>query len=104
MRFTVKPQRLAASLTALLLATSVQAQDLPDGPGKDLVTKVCTVCHEATRITSKKKTKEEWSDTVDKMATRGAMASDEEFEMIVAYLAKNFGKANQANAIRRSMR
>lgn len=89
---TLKLPGLALILTALLLAALVQAQDLPEGPGKDLVMKVCTVCHELTRITNKKKTKEEWSDTVDKMAARGAMASDEEFEMIVAYLAKNFGK------------
>ncbi len=54
--------------------------------------KVCTVCHELTRITSKKRTKEEWNDTVDKMAARGAMATDEEFETIVAYLTKYFGK------------
>jgi cytochrome c5 len=87
-----KPYRLATLLMALLLVASAPAQDLPDGPGKDLVMKVCTVCHELTRITSKKRTKEEWSDTVDKMAMRGAMATDEEFEMIVAYLAKNFGK------------
>ena len=91
MRITVKPQRLSTILAALLLAASIQAQDLPDGPGKDLVMRVCTACHEATRITSKKKTKEEWSDLVDKMAARGAMATDEEFETIVAYLAKNFG-------------
>lgn len=88
----VKRERLAPILTALLLATSVQAQDLPDGAGKDVVMKVCTVCHELTRITSKKRTKEEWSDTVDKMAGRGARASDEEFETIVNYLAKYFGK------------
>jgi cytochrome c5 len=69
-----------------------QAQDLPEGAGKDLVTKVCTVCHEVTRITSKKKTKEEWSDTVDKMAARGAMATDAEFETIVTHLAKNFAR------------
>jgi len=77
---------------AFLLAASVQAQDLPEGAGRDLVAKVCTVCHEVTRITSKNKTKAEWSDTVDKMAARGAMATDEEFEAIVTYLAKNFGK------------
>jgi len=82
----------ASMLTAFLLAASVQAQDLPEGAGKDLVAKVCTVCHEVTRITSKKKTKQEWSDTVDKMAARGAMATDEEFETIVTYLAKNFAK------------
>ena len=76
----------------LLTAAAVQAQDLPDGAGKDLVLNVCTVCHELTRITSKKKAKEEWNDTVDKMAARGAKASDEEFEIIVNYLTKYFGK------------
>ena len=87
-----KRERLAIVLTAFLLAAPVQAQDLPDGAGKDLVMNVCTVCHEAARITSKRKTKEEWNDTVDKMAARGAMATDEEFATIVTYLAKYFGK------------
>jgi len=85
-------KRLATILTALLLAAPVQAQDLPDGAGKDLVVKVCTVCHDAARIVSKKWTKEQWNDTIDKMAMRGAMATDEEFEAIVNYLAKYFGK------------
>ena len=88
----VKRERLVIIVTALLLAASVQAQDLPNGAGKELVMNVCTVCHDATRIISKKRTKEEWSDTVDKMAARGAKASDEEFETIVTYLTKYFGK------------
>jgi mono/diheme cytochrome c family protein len=82
---------LGALLTAFLPAASVQAQDLPDGAGKELVMKVCAACHELTRITSKKWTKEQWNDTVDKMAARGAKASDEEFESIVSYLTKYFG-------------
>ena len=89
-------QRLATILTAFLLTTSVQAQDLPDGVGKELVVKVCTVCHDVARILSKKWTKEEWNDTVDKMAMRGAKASDEEFETIVTYLTKYFGKDQPA--------
>ena len=88
----VKRERLATILTASLLTASVQAQDLPDGAGKDVVVKVCTVCHDTARIISKKWTKEEWNATIDKMAARGAMASDEEFEIIVTYLTKNFGK------------
>jgi cytochrome c5 len=87
----LRRERLATVVTAFLLAAQVQAQDLPDDVGKDLVMKVCTVCHELTRITSKKRTKDEWSDTVDKMAARGAKASDEEFDTIVNYLAKYFG-------------
>ena len=88
----VKRDRLATILMVFLLAVSVQAQDLPDGAGKDLVMNVCTQCHDLARITSKNRTKEEWNDTVDKMAARGAKASDDEFETIVTYLAKYFGK------------
>jgi quinohemoprotein amine dehydrogenase alpha subunit-like protein len=83
--------KIATTLAAFLAASSLDAQDLPDGAGKNLVMKVCTVCHELTRITSKRRTKDQWSDTVDKMAARGAKASDEEFEVIVTYLAKYFG-------------
>ena len=88
----VKRASPASILTAFLVAASVQAQDLPDGAGKELVMNVCTQCHDLVRVTSKRRTKEEWSDTVDKMAARGAKASDEEFDTIVTYLAKNFGK------------
>ena len=45
-----------------------------------------------TRIVEKKLSKEEWDDIVDKMAARGARASDEEIDTIVNYLVKNFGK------------
>lgn len=89
-------QNLAITLIAFFAAASVRAQDLPDGAGKELVMNVCSACHELGRITSKKRSKEEWSDTVDKMAARGAKATDEEFDMIVAYLAKNFGKDGSA--------
>jgi cytochrome c5 len=89
-------QSLATILMAFLPAASVQAQDLPDGAGKELVKNVCSACHELTRITSKKRTKEEWSDTVDKMAKNGAKATDEEFDMIVDYLTKYFGKDEAA--------
>ena len=93
---TVKPKRLVAVSAALLLAASLEAQDLPDGAGKDLVMNVCTVCHDVMRIVSKRKTKEEWNDIVDQMATKGAKASDEEFDTIVSYLAKYFGKDKPA--------
>jgi competence protein ComEA len=94
----VKRARLATIPAALLLAASVQAQDdLPNGAGKDVVVKVCTVCHDTARIISKKWSKAEWNDLVDKMAARGAMATDEEFDAIVTYLAKNFGPPETSN-------
>lgn len=73
-------------------ATTVHGQDLPDGPGKDIVLKVCTPCHGVSEFSAKRLTRAEWDEKVDNMAARGARASDEEFDLIVKYLAKNFGK------------
>jgi mono/diheme cytochrome c family protein len=83
--------KLAAALGFLLIAPA-PAEDLPEGAGKEIVMKVCTVCHDTEHFTTKRRTKDEWNDTVDTMAKRGAQASDEDFDTIVAYLAKNFGK------------
>ena len=87
---------VAAVVFLFAPSPSVQAQDLPEGAGKEIVMRVCTVCHDPEHFTSKRRTKEEWNETVDKMAQRGAMATDEEFDTIVAYLAKNFGKDKTA--------
>jgi mono/diheme cytochrome c family protein len=82
----------AAVLTFLASAPVQAADDIPDGPGKETVMKVCTACHGIIEFTSQKHTKTEWDEVVDNMAQRGARASDAEFDTIVAYLAKNFGK------------
>jgi cytochrome c5 len=92
-KMIVKRAKLAAILMPLVLVPQAPAQDnLPPGPGKELLTTVCTQCHNLTRVTEKKLSKDEWDDIVDKMAARGARASDEEFDTIVNYLVKNFGK------------
>ena len=80
---------------ALLMIVPVCAQDLPDGPGKETFSKVCSACHGLDLATGQKKTAEEWKATVDKMAGYGAEASDKDFEAIVAYLAKNFGPGDK---------
>ena len=78
------------------MPASVRADDLPEGPGKDVVLKVCTPCHGTAEFTDKKFTKQEWDEEVDKMAARGAKASDDEFDAIVTYLTKYFGKTPPA--------
>ena len=73
-------------------AFPVFADDLPDGPGKDLVTKACTGCHGASNFSSKTNTKEDWKAVVDTMIGYGAEATPEQAEIIVTYLTKNLGK------------
>lgn len=73
-------------------APRAQAQDLPDGEGKDVVVKSCTSCHDADNFTSKKHTKPEWKEVVDTMIAYGAEITDAQSDVITTYLAKNFGK------------
>lgn len=77
----------------LLLFASL-AQDLPDGPGKETVLKICRDCHELDTVTMENRTRESWKKTVVKMGDRGAEGTDEEFEAVVNYLTKNFGRIN----------
>lgn len=83
---------LALFIVAGAAAPRAQAQDLPDGDGKDVVVKACTSCHDADNFTSKKHTKAEWKEVVDTMIAYGAEISDANVEVITTYLAKNYGK------------
>lgn len=75
----------------IFLFVESAAAALPDGPGKDLTIRVCGSCHSPEKATSLHQSSEDWENTVSKMANMGAQATDEEFNTIVAYLAKNFG-------------
>jgi competence ComEA-like helix-hairpin-helix protein len=77
----------------ILLLVSL-AQELPDGPGKAEVLKICQACHDLDTVTVENRTKDAWKKTVAKMGERGADGTAEEFEAIVTYLAKNFGRIN----------
>jgi competence protein ComEA len=71
-----------------------QAQDLPEGKGKDLVDQVCGACHGTDLVSSRRATKQGWSYIVDDMVSRGASATNEQIATINEYLAKNFGQVN----------
>ena len=84
---------LAAAGMAFLPAAFAQAgeAELPPGPGRELVAKICSGCHDFGTFTQNRFTKEKWRSTVDKMVARGAEGSDEELEQVVNYLAAHFG-------------
>jgi competence ComEA-like helix-hairpin-helix protein len=74
------------------LAADPEAGRLPPGAGKEVVAKVCAECHGADNFRKKRLTRDEWSETVDKMVEEGAKATDDEITAIVDYLAQNFSK------------
>ncbi len=75
---------------AAVCTARVQARQLPDGPGKDTLIKVCSPCHEPGRAAAFRLTREGWEATVADMRWRGAKGTDEEFAAIVEYLSTHY--------------
>jgi competence protein ComEA len=80
---------LLAVFSVVLCAGSARAQ-LPDGPGKAEMQKICSQCHELERSISLKQDRAGWQATMDKMATLGMKASEKDMQAVTDYLAKNF--------------
>ena len=74
----------------------LSGEGLPDGPGKDVTVQACAPCHEARRAASVRLTRDGWAAVIDSMQKRGARISDEEFPVVLDYLATHFlGEALQ---------
>jgi cytochrome c5 len=64
---------------------------LPDGDGKNIATENCQACHKLTNLTKAHKDLDDWKDTVQTMIDRGANVPPDKVDILVQYLAKNFG-------------
>ena len=63
---------------------------LPEGAGKKIMLNTCTVCHDLQRIKRTQQDREGWEDTLSAMLNEGAMLSEEDFPVLLAYLARYF--------------
>ena len=63
---------------------------LPEGNGKAIVLEKCTICHDLKRVRQHLASPEEWADTLNSMENEGLMLSEEEFGIVLRYLARNF--------------
>jgi quinoprotein glucose dehydrogenase len=68
-----------------------RAEDLPPGPGRDDVAKVCGVCHSVGTATSESADLSGWNTIVSDMKARGAQIDEPTAGRITAYLAAHFG-------------
>jgi competence protein ComEA len=62
--------------------------ELPPGPGRDTVMRVCSKCHSPNLTVANPRDRQGWEDTITKMSGLGAMATDDEFTEILDYLSK----------------
>jgi competence ComEA-like helix-hairpin-helix protein len=94
------PARVALVASLAIGAASLgRAQDSGDkgqphdDKGEQKLTTVCTRCHPIERVTASRRTKSQWEEVITTMITsRGAQVSDEEFEVILAYLTREYGR------------
>jgi competence protein ComEA len=83
---------------AVVFASAVFAASpsLADGPqndrGRELFEDVCVYCHALSKVSGHHLNREEWKDLTKGMISEGAPVTDEEFSLILDYLAKNFGR------------
>jgi mono/diheme cytochrome c family protein len=61
----------------------------PEAPGRDTVVKVCGGCHGADVVVSKGMSRQQWSDVIASMVTRGAKGTEQEFAKVLDYLTVN---------------
>ena len=96
MRF-VSVVMVACCATSLALGQAAGPQ-LPDGPNREVVQRVCSGCHSVQMFAGRGMTREQWAGVVSNMMGRGAKMSDEEFDQVVEYLGKTLppGKAAAA--------
>jgi cytochrome c5 len=77
-------------LPVLVEYLTEQHGPLPEGAGKKIMLEVCTMCHELHKIRETTATRDEWDDILVHMINEGAPLSDDDFPVLLNYLARNF--------------
>jgi hypothetical protein len=68
-------------------------QQLPDGPGKEVLSRLCAGCHDLMFTVSTRETEDGWTRIVNDMRSKGADGTEEDFAKVIAYLTAHMGKA-----------
>ena len=94
---------LAAGAVVGWLWTAAAAQEPAKAPEKsaedvkaeETFTRTCIRCHTVDRVVGARRTRAQWEEVITTMITsRGAVITDEEFDVVLTYLAKEHGRVN----------
>ena len=88
-----------ALLLATLASASISAQQLPAGPGAEVLKSRCMICHEADIITSQRLSLTGWTNSINKMVRWGSQITPEEREVLQPYLAQHFAPRPTASHV-----
>jgi cytochrome c oxidase cbb3-type subunit 3 len=82
--------RYGIGIAALLLGPIVGTAQTPAG-AQPVLEKVCGACHSVETVTSQRRTRAQWQESINSMVARGAKGTEEEFALILDYLTLNYG-------------
>lgn len=72
-----------------------QAQEAAEDPAAPVFTSVCVKCHPKERVIATRRTRSQWEEVIATMiSARGAQVSDEDFDTVLGYLAREHGRVN----------
>jgi cytochrome c oxidase cbb3-type subunit 3 len=87
---------LWTALACLAASGLCRAQEADLTKSKETFQKVCSTCHTTAIITVNARTRAQWQDTIQKMIAAGAQGTDEDFAIVVNYLATQYGPSATA--------
>src|ERR1041385_5803511 len=73
----------------VIAGMSLRAQ-MPEGPGRAEVQKLCSECHELERSISLRQDRDGWKATINKMVSFGMQGTDRDFSLVLEYLSANY--------------
>ena len=86
--------RFRSVIASLAVCVPLAAAELPGGPAKAKVVKICGTCHEIETVVASRRTKLGWQQMTEDMVARGAEGSEDDLAAVTSYLAEWFGKVN----------
>ena len=82
---------LTATYTPDSAVPAAEGAALPDAPGRTILDRTCTACHVLELVTSSRKSRAEWQETISRMISFGAELTDDERQMAEDYAAEHLG-------------
>jgi virginiamycin B lyase len=93
------PLRFLWTLALLVSAVPAGGQELPDGPGKELIAAHCNSCHPFAARVGGGYTPSGWRTVMRMMTNHGVSIPPDQLETMTAYLTKNFPEKPKPAAV-----
>ena len=88
------PPAAASTMTPSAPVAATSAEELPQGPGRQILMRACVSCHNLREVTKFKGfyARPQWRDIVQTMVDYGAAVNDKDAEVLTSYLTESLGK------------